>query len=202
MGRYDSSENSAVNLTLVAAATSAITKTPPTPMPTDTSTLTRWAMAYDFDRDAPNIFISNQEFPESAWDMYAADSMDRTQFREHGGKLLIVHGVSDPIFSINDTIRWLTALDQVEGGTAADFVRLFAVPGMNHCGGGPATDQYDAFQALVDWVEKHKAPDVILATAGPATPWPGRTRPLCHYPTVATYKGHGDIEKAENFTCE
>jgi hypothetical protein len=75
------------------------------------------------------------------------------------------------------------------------------VPGMNHCGGGPSTDRYDAFHALVDWVEEKRAPEKIIATAGPMTPWPGRTRPLCLYPAYAHYKGTGSIEEAANFVC-
>jgi feruloyl esterase len=90
----------------------------------------------------------------------------------------------------------------VNNGRASEFVRLFAVPGMNHCAGGPATDQFDAFGALVNWVEKSTAPETITATAGPGTPWPGRTRPLCAYPKQAYYKGTGSIEEAANFVCK
>jgi len=72
---------------------------------------------------------------------------------------------------------------------------------MGHCGGGPTTEHFDAFSALVQWVEKGVAPDRIDATAGPGTPWPGRTRPLCPYPRVARFTGTGDPERAENFTC-
>ena len=115
--------------------------------------------------------------------------------------MVIVHGVSDPVFSINDTIHWWNAVNKVNGGTASDFVRLFAVPGMNHCAGGTATDQFDAFTALVNWVEKNTAPAKIVATAGPATPWPGRTRPLCVYPQQARYNGSGSIEEAGSFSC-
>jgi feruloyl esterase len=72
---------------------------------------------------------------------------------------------------------------------------------MNHCSGGPATDQFHAFTALVNWVEKNTAPEKIVATAGAATPWPGRTRPLCAYPQQARYNGSGSIEEAVNFSC-
>ena len=87
-------------------------------------------------------------------------------------------------------------------GTAANFARVFGVPGMNHCSGGPATDQFNAFGALVEWVEKNSAPAQIVATAGNGTPWPGRTRPLCAYPQVPKYSGSGSIDEAANFSCQ
>jgi feruloyl esterase len=86
-------------------------------------------------------------------------------------------------------------------GQAADTVRLFAVPGMNHCAGGPSTDQFDGFGTLVKWVEEGSAPDRIVAKAGPMSPWPNRERPLCPYPAIAQYDGKGDTEKAQSFVC-
>ncbi len=116
--------------------------------------------------------------------------------------MIVSHGVSDPVFSINDTVQWYRELDHRNGGKAASFVRVFPVPGMAHCAGGPATDQFAAFDALVEWVEKGAAPETLLAKAGPASPWPGRMRPLCPYPKVARYKGTGSLEAADNFRCE
>jgi hypothetical protein len=72
---------------------------------------------------------------------------------------------------------------------------------MNHCGGGPATDQFDALAKVVDWVERGVAPDSIPAKAGPMSPWPGRTRPLCPYPKIARYRS-GDLNQATSFACE
>ncbi|RYY82436.1 MAG: tannase/feruloyl esterase family alpha/beta hydrolase [Comamonadaceae bacterium] len=83
---------------------------------------------------------------------------------------------------------------------------------MNHCAGGPATDQFDMLGPLVEWVEQGKAPAAITASArgaGTASPnaevpanWaPRRTRPLCPYPRVAVYTG-GDTEQAASFACQ
>ena len=73
------------------------------------------------------------------------------------------------------------------------------VPGMGHCGGGAATlDKFDLLQAVVDWVEKDQAPQQVVAT-GKA--FPGRSRPLCAYPSYAHYKGSGDSEDAANYSC-
>ncbi|HTC44193.1 MAG TPA: tannase/feruloyl esterase family alpha/beta hydrolase, partial [Steroidobacteraceae bacterium] len=149
----------------------------------------------------PKIFGINAQFPRSGWDLVGAQSTDLERFRQHGGKLLVPHGGSDPIFSINDTLAWWRRLDAANHGNAGSFVRVYAVPGMNHCGGGPATDQFDALTAVVNWVERGIAPDSIQAQAGPMSPWPGRTRPLCPYPKVARYRS-GDLNQASSFACE
>jgi len=74
------------------------------------------------------------------------------------------------------------------------------VPGMGHCGGGPATlDRFDLLSKLVDWVENGKAPASVTATG---RDFPGRSRPLCAYPKHAQYTGKGDPENAQNFTCQ
>ena len=81
---------------------------------------------------------------------------------------------------------------------AADATRLYLVPGMAHCAGGPSLDRFDLLSALVTWVEDGKAPASVVAT-GPA--FPGRSRPLCPYPLHAQYRGKGDPEAAESFEC-
>ena len=160
-----------------------------------------YVMGIDGARDGAKLTAASGEFSQSVESFMRADSTDLSAFRNRGGKLVIVHGVSDPAFSINDTINWWNQVNAANNSTADSFTRVFAVPGMNHCAGGPATDQFDAFTALVDWVEKSVAPDRIVATAGAASPWPGRTRPLCPYPRQARYSGSGSIEDAANFVC-
>jgi len=152
-------------------------------------------------RRARILSNTTQTFRESSLEFMKADSTDLSAFKAHGGKLLIVHGASDPIISILDTIDWWKGVDAGNGGRANEFVGLFGVPEMNHCGGGVATNQFDAFGALVDWAEKGVAPDRIVATAPSTSPWPGRTRPLCVYPAYAHYVGRGSIEDAANFVC-
>jgi len=84
---------------------------------------------------------------------------------------------------------------------------------MDHCGGGPATDQFDMLTALVAWVEQGQAPDRVLARARgagnpgginsevPAAWTAARTRPLCPYPRIARYNGNGSLEDASSFSC-
>jgi len=122
-------------------------------------------------------------------------------FSGRGGKLLFFHGVSDPWFSASETARYYDALAPANGGAEAvrSFSRLFLVPGMGHCGGGPAAlDELDLLSAVVDWVEKGTAPEAVTAT-GKA--FPGRSRPLCAYPKHAQYRGSGDPENATSFDC-
>ena len=202
LGSYDGRGGaSALNVILGSPSLSAVFTTPPTPVPDDPRAHLAYQLGFRMDADAPKIFATSPAYPRSSWDVIAAKSTDLSRFRRRGGKLIVTHGVSDPVFSLNDTRRWWEAVNAADGGRAARFVRLFAVPGMTHCAGGPATDRYDSLAAVVDWVERGVAPDRIVATAGPATPWPGRTRPLCPYPRVARYTGAGSIEQAQGFVC-
>jgi feruloyl esterase len=190
----------AFNVSLGMGSLAAVFSTPPRGLPDDKAKMA-FAMAYDFDRDAAKIYAVAPPFTRSAWEDNAARSSDLAAFKARGGRLIVPHGASDAVFSINDTLAWYREVDARFDGRAAEFVRVFPVPGMNHCMGGPATDQFDAFTALVAWVEQGQAPDRILATAGRDAPWPGRTRPLCAYPAIAVYSGRGDPERAESFSC-
>ncbi len=202
IGPYDVPANSAINATLGAGSVSTIFSTPPTPVNMSGPAPLAHLLSIDMDQATQLIQAKSGEYSVSSTEFMSAGSTDLSAFKSRGGKLVIVQGVSDPIFSINDTIRWWNEVNAANQGKASDFVRLFAVPGMNHCAGGPATDQFDAFTALVNWVEKSTPPASITATAGPATPWPGRSRPLCAYPQQSRYSGSGSIEDASNFQCK
>ena len=122
-------------------------------------------------------------------------------FSLNGGKLIFFHGDSDPWFSALDTLDYYKSLAAANGGAdkVAQWSRIFLVPGMAHCGGGPSLDHFDMLSAVVNWVEKGSAPDFIVAT-GQA--FPGRSRPLCAYPKHAQYAGNGDTQDARNFRCQ
>jgi pimeloyl-ACP methyl ester carboxylesterase len=201
IGAFAAQANSAINLTLGALALPLIFVTPPVPVASTDGAPAAYALRFDIDAYGPALSRSDATYTQSALEFMKADSTDLSTFKKHGGRLLIVHGVSDPVFSILDTVDWWNEVNKRNRSRASDFIRLFAVPGMNHCGGGPATDQFDAFGALVAWVEKGVAPDRIVATARASTPWLGRTRPLCPYPQQAGYTGSGDINDARSFVC-
>jgi len=152
---------------------------------------------FNFDTDPARM-----SWFSAIYDTYADANL--SAFKQRGGKLLFIHGMSDPIFSASDTLAYYERLAANNGGLAATqgFARTFLVPGMNHCSGGPATDTYDSVQAMVDWVEKGVAPEAIAATAAASNAYfPGRSRPLCAYPKFARYKGSGSPEDASNFVC-
>ncbi len=143
--------NNALNLTLGGGSLPLVFITPPVPVPV--TELAAYILGFNFDTGASKIHARTQDYPEFSFQFMTAASPDRTAFRDNGGKMIIYHRRSDGVFSSLDTIRWYKALDR-RMGNAQDFVRLFLVPGMGHCNGGVATDNFSPFAALVNWVEK------------------------------------------------
>jgi len=123
-------------------------------------------------------------------------------FFAHGGKLIHYHGWSDPQITPMSSVNYYKSVLETMGdaGKVKDNYRLFMVPGMAHCGGGDGTSSFDMLSALEQWAEKHKAPEQILASRN-RNGAVDRTRPLCPYPQVATYKGSGSTDDAVNFVC-
>jgi feruloyl esterase len=127
-------------------------------------------------------------------------STNLTTFAAHGGKLIFYHGDSDPWFSPLDTFNYYKDMATANGGFEAisKWSQLYFVPGMGHCGGGQALDQFDLLGAIVNWVEKGTVPSSVIAT-GKA--FPGRSRPMCAYPKHAQYKGQGEVQDTSSFEC-
>ncbi len=159
---------------------------------------------------------------ETISDLFNATGTDFREFKEKGGKLLMYFGWGDPHLTAEGGLNFYRSVAQAYGGleTTQQFFRLFMVPGMQHCIGGPGAfafgqsepakslkddKTYSIIRALEAWVEKREAPETVIAAKykndnpdeGPAF-----TRPLCLYPSVPVYKGQGDLKKAENFTCQ
>jgi feruloyl esterase len=167
------------------------------------------------DQLAMAIYATNATYTESAMSfMTPSNPTDLSNLKERGAKAIVFHGTGDAVFSYDDTKNWYDAVAEANGGDASDFVRLFPVPAMGHCGGGMTTDQFDMLTPLVAWVEQARAPDVVIAGArglgnaagaNPELPasWSAtRTRPLCPYPKTARYQGSGSLEDAGSFACE
>lgn len=141
---------------------------------------------------------------------------DLSAFRSRGGKLILYHGWNDPAIPALSTVNYYQDVIAKMGRPAADsFTRLYMVPGMQHCGGGPGPENFgEALDAtstdpqhniritLENWVEKGTAPTSFVVSKAATATSAEITRPLCPYPQAAKYKGSGDPDKAENFTCE
>jgi len=145
-------------------------------------------MKFDFDRD-PQRLLETAKIND-------ADSVFLQSFARHG-KLILYHGLSDQGLSPLDTAAWYDRLEAANDSHVQDWARLFLVPGMTHCAGGHSTDEFDMLTAIEDWVEKGHAPDRIIARG---ESFPGLTRPLCPYPTIARYVG-GDPKSEKSFAC-
>ncbi|PJG86040.1 tannase/feruloyl esterase family alpha/beta hydrolase [Conservatibacter flavescens] len=126
-----------------------------------------------------------------------AVSTDLSTFVARGGKMIIIEGVSDPVFSALDQRDWFKQL-LADNPNGDDFAKLFMIPGMNHCGQGPALDNFDPLTILEDWAEKGENPQFMLATG---KTFPNKTQPICAYPKVATYIG-GDENQESSFRCK
>jgi hypothetical protein len=147
-----------------------------------------------------------------------AVNADLTPFRARGGKLILYHGWNDPAIPALNTVNYYGEVLAKMGQTNADsFVRLYMIPGMQHCGGGPGPDdfgqfgaslnndpEHNSYVALENWVEKGTAPGSFIASKHAGDIPQGAvtmTRALCPYPQLAQYKGSGDPNSAENFVC-
>ena len=113
-------------------------------------------------------------------------------FFKRGSKLIMYHGWTDQLVAPLNSVKYYTSVVDVIGGaeTTAKSMRLFMVPGMNHCRGGDGPNTFDSMSALEQWVEKGRAPDQIIAshsTDGKVD----RTRPLCPYPQDSRVQRHG-----------
>jgi hypothetical protein len=174
-----------------------------------------FSLGANLDTLVAQISATNTLYTESSMSfMTPPNPANMGALKNRGGKIMVYHGVADPIVSVDDSETWYKGLQAANGGDASNFARFFRVPGMGHCSGGPATDQFDPLSALVSWVEQGQAPDRLTATARgpgnaggvnadvPATWAANRTRPLCPYPQVARYNGSGDVESAASFSCK
>ncbi|HTR27455.1 MAG TPA: tannase/feruloyl esterase family alpha/beta hydrolase [Terriglobales bacterium] len=138
----------------------------------------------------------------------AATNPDLSAFRDHGGKLILYHGWSDPAVTPLETVEYYENMARRTGRGYHDtqeFARLFMAPGMRHCiGTGPGPNTFDPIALMISWVENNSAPDRIEATHykdnDPTTGIVTRTMPLCPYPTTAKFLG-GNVNDAKNWVC-
>jgi len=130
-----------------------------------------------------------------------ADNPDLSKFKAHGGKLILYHGWTDPTIPPGNTINYYSSVLNKMGKNQDDWMRLFMIPGMNHCGGGAGPNQFSYIGAMERWRESNKAPDQLLGFHV-ANNRVDMSRPVCKYPQVATYSGTGSTNDAANFVCK
>jgi Tannase and feruloyl esterase len=203
-------------LNLDAGSTGIIFKTPPESPAGFNGP--NFSLTTNIDSLVAGISATNATYTESSMSfMTPPNASNLVALQSRGAKMMVYHGVSDAIFSVNDTEAWYKGVQAIHGsGAAAGFARFFRVPGMGHCSAGPAADQFDMLTPLVNWVEKGQAPDSVVAavrgagnagganTDVPATWAANRTRPLCAYPKVARFTGTttSSVEDAASFSCQ
>ena len=156
------------------------------------------------------------------------NSPDISAFIGRGGKLIFYHGLSDSGPPWPYTLRYFQRVAELHGRPrrdrgegrderddrlrrAGEFMKLYLVPNMGHCGGNASTDRFDMLTPMVNWIENSVAPDAVVATGtnfsstlGTLTGLPTtRSRPLCPYPQTLRYTGPagGDISIAANYSC-
>jgi feruloyl esterase len=112
----------------------------------------------------------------------------------------MTYGWADSILQPLMGVRYYEKVAARNGSRTSEFLRLYMVPGMTHCAGGVGTDRFDAMTALIDWVEKGKAPESLRASRVVENR-EVRSRPLCPYPQVARHTGQGSIDEAASFRC-
>jgi feruloyl esterase len=157
----------------------------------------------DVDADTNTIGDKFLAMTEAAYaEGNTRDPAQLKRFIAQGRKMIIYHGASDPSIPASQSIEFYRELvDQQQGiARTQQNVRLFLVPGMHHCSGGPGPDRFDTLSAIEAWVEHGKAPDAIQASTRPERPVQHRL-PLCPYPQQARYRGTGELTDAANWSC-
>jgi feruloyl esterase len=139
-----------------------------------------------------------------------ATNPNLTPFKSRGGKLIMYHGWADWLVSPQESINYYEAVANAQAKAARNhetkyeetgsFLRLFMVPGMAHCGGGPGLNSINALPSLDLWVEKGIAPKDIIASRVTGQTHV-MTRPVCPYPQFPRYRGTGATSDAANFSC-
>jgi feruloyl esterase len=150
--------------------------------------------SFDLDRDLKVV-------DEKVGTIVNAVNPDLSKFKARGGKLILYHGWNDTAISPGNTINYYNSVLTRMGAKQDNWIRLFMIPGMGHCQGGPGPNQVNYMGALERWRESGVAPDQLEAYHV-TNNRVDMARPLCPFPQVATYKNVGSTNDAANFVCK
>lgn len=168
--------------------------------------------AFDFERDVVAVEA------RMGRNLNATDP-DLSAYRRRGGKLILFHGWNDPALSAHETVDYFQAVRSRMGDATDAFARLYLIPGLQHCLGGPGATytggltvpfgdaEHDLSAALERWVEAGVAPGAFVATQAPSRSRlgdpvaAGPRRRICPYPQVATFGGTGNPDDPAAWTC-
>ena len=131
-----------------------------------------------------------------------ASNPDISAYVRQGGKLILSGGWNNALVPAGAVLDYYNSVEaRIGREDTRRAVRLYMVPGMIECNGGPGTDTFDMLGVMRRWVERGQAPNEVIASRvehGKVV----RTRPLCPYPQVATYRGTGSTDEAGHFVCK
>lgn len=152
---------------------------------------------WDYTRYDVSTFSKDTRYASAFLD---ATNTDYSEFQKAGGKMILYHGWSDAALSAFQTIKHYEEVEKRDKGVQS-YLRLFMLPGVGHCNGGPGPDQVDWLQLIRDWVEKDRAPTrvVMSKTVRGKTVM---TRPVFPYPKMAVYRGKGNTNAEASFTAD
>ena len=173
--------------------------------------LFKWTFGADWDWRKFDFNHDVTAVDDRLAEMVNAVNPDLGTFKAHGHKLLVYHGWADVVVPSLESVNYYEAVENAEASEAAShkksvedevqgFYRLFMVPGMAHCAGGPGMNTIETMESLETWVEQGIAPDRIL-TKHNEKGVTQMTRPACAYPAAARYRGKGDPNDEANFVC-
>lgn len=145
--------------------------------------------------------LLHNESVEMLGAVWGTDDPDLTRFRDRGGKVLMLHGLTDQLIPPQGTIAYFERVQRMMGGAArtAEFARLFLVPGVDHGFRGAGPTHPAPLPIVMSWVETGKAPDRLLAESRDQAGKVTRSRPLFPYPQFAKYSGKGSTDDVANF---
>jgi len=154
-----------------------------------------WDIAtFDAERDIPRAMAADVG-------EFMTTKADLREFFARGGRLMLWHGWTDGMIPAGNTVEYYESALAASGPEARNAMRLFMLPGVDHCGGGEGPSTFDALGAIDAWVESGKAPERIVVRR-PLKAGATRSRLVCSYPQVARYKGTGSTDDEGSFECK